>query len=271
MESKKEEIISEIQRIAKLLKQDELKSKDFIKHAKVSFSKIRYYFGNWNNAVKEAGLNPINQADISRNRNLLKEDDLLKDLIRLYNENGKEPTEDLINSKGTFSSRPYRARWGSINKAFIIAKKQFNSEIQQVSNLQPENNITEIKVIPETIKPTIKNTKKRTIFGEPIDFRGLRFAPVNEQGVVYLFGMISHELGFRIESIRTEYPDCEGKRCFDKKNNQWEHIKIEFEYQSMNFKIHGHNEDDCDLIVCWEHNWNECPIEVLELKSVIKY
>ena len=25
----------------------------------------------------------------------------------------------------------------------------------------------------------------------------------------------------------------------------------------------------CDLIVCWEHNWEECPLEVIELKTVI--
>ena len=25
----------------------------------------------------------------------------------------------------------------------------------------------------------------------------------------------------------------------------------------------------CDLIVCWEHNWPECPLEVIELKSLV--
>ena len=71
-----------------------------------------------------------------------------------------------------------------------------------------------------------KKNKSKEIFGQPIDFRGLRFAPINEQGVVYLFGMISSEIGFYIESVRTGFPDCEGKRCFDKKNNLWEHVKI---------------------------------------------
>ena len=83
--------------------------------------------------------------------------------------------------------------------------------------------------------------------------------------------MISRELGFLIESIRTDYPDCEGKRCVDTKKQRWEHVLIEFEYQSGNFLEHGHNLESCDLIVCWIHNWEDCPIEVLELKSVIKY
>jgi len=26
--------------------------------------------------------------------------------------------------------------------------------------------------------------------------------------------------------------------------------------------------DGCDGIVCWKHNWKECPLEVIELKKV---
>ena len=135
-----------------------------------------------------------------------------------------------------------------------------------------EQAVTQTQVIvPQTHKPKDFNRRKKVQFGEPIDFRGLRFAPINEQGVVYLFGMISRELGFLIESIGTEYPDCEGKRCIDLKKQRWEHVLIEFEYQSRNFLDHGHSSDDCDLIVCWIHDWEDCPIEVLELRSQIKY
>jgi len=30
-----------------------------------------------------------------------------------------------------------------------------------------------------------------------------------------------------------------------------------------------HDPAACDLIVCWEHNWPECPLEVIELRSVV--
>jgi hypothetical protein len=83
--------------------------------------------------------------------------------------------------------------------------------------------------------------------------------------------MISKELGFLIESIRTEYPDCEGKKCVDEKENPLEHTLKEFEYKSSQFKQHGHSPEDCDLIICWIHDWEECPIEVLELRSKIKH
>jgi len=35
--------------------------------------------------------------------------------------------------------------------------------------------------------------------------------------------------------------------------------------------VHRHNPDDCDVIVCWRHNWAEYPanIEVIELSSIL--
>jgi hypothetical protein len=46
-------------------------------------------------------------------------------------------------------------------------------------------------------------------------------------------------------------------------------VKIEFEYESRNFLRHMHDPNGCDLIVCWEHNWPECPLEVIELKKAV--
>jgi hypothetical protein len=268
----KQQIIDEIRRISSRLNVKSLKSKDFKRYSKISLGTVRYHFDTWNEAIKEAGLTPIDSLELIRKKKIIGDNELLLELIRLYNEYGKEPTRSLIDAKGKYSTKPYMARWKNVKEAFLIAKQKFSDKVlSDIQKLDIEKkSIEDIKVIPKTIKP--KSIKKRhIIFGEPINFRGLRFAPVNEQGVVYLFGMISHELGFLIESIRTEYPDCEGKRCFDKDKNQWEHVKIEFEYKSSHFKEHGHDEDDCDIIVCWIHDWDNCPIEVLELRSAIKY
>jgi hypothetical protein len=105
------------------------------------------------------------------------------------------------------------------------------------------------------------------VFGPPIDFRGLRHAPTSEQGVVYLFGMVSYELGFIVEAIHSAFPDCEAKRRIS--DDCWQRIQIEFEYWSSNFQTHGHDPKGADLIVCWIHAWNECPLEVLELRKAI--
>ncbi len=124
-----------------------------------------------------------------------------------------------------------------------------------------------IKGVEETIENNNGRIKDLQ-FGELINFRGLIHAPINEQGVVYLFGMLSYELGFIIESIRTGYPDCEGKRRI--REDKWKKVTIEFEYASSNFKDHGHDSSKCDVIVCWKNDWENCPIEVIELKSIIE-
>lgn len=77
--------------------------------------------------------------------------------------------------------------------------------------------------------------------------------------------MIAHELGYIVESVGQGFPDCEGKRRVAR--NQWERVRIEFEYLSRTFRDHGHDERKCDLIVCWENNWPDSPIPVLELKK----
>jgi hypothetical protein len=127
-----------------------------------------------------------------------------------------------------------------------------------------------IRYIPQTIKPSQAKKKPKWV-GELLNFRGLRFAPLNQQGVIYLFGLVSQELGFIIEAIRPGFPAAEGKRCVDQEKNRWEHVRIEFEFRSSFFRETGHDDDECDLIVCWHHDWEDCPIEVLELSSTIKY
>jgi hypothetical protein len=95
-------------------------------------------------------------------------------------------------------------------------------------------------------------------------------APMNELGVVFLFGMVAAELGFQVESLQGKFPDCEAKREVVK--GKWQRSRIEFEYESKNFHLHGHDPKGCDVIVCWRHNWKDCPeeLEVIELCRVVR-
>jgi hypothetical protein len=110
----------------------------------------------------------------------------------------------------------------------------------------------------------------RPIYGQPMDFRGLRHEPVNEQGVVLLFGMVAKELGYTVEAVQSGFPDCEAKRQIAPQ--RWQRVHLEFEFESRNFRDHGHSLTGCDVIVCWHHNWPDCPrhLEILELSSLIK-
>jgi hypothetical protein len=93
------------------------------------------------------------------------------------------------------------------------------------------------------------------------------YAPTNESGVVCLFGAMAEQLGFMVVRIQTEFPDCEAIRLVGK--DRYQPVRIEFEYESRNFLKHNHDSEGCDVIVCWEHNWKECPLEVVELKGKI--
>lgn len=107
----------------------------------------------------------------------------------------------------------------------------------------------------------------RSVVGDLINFRGLVYAPLNENGVIFLFGKVAGDLNMYVEEIKPGFPDCIARRFTGK---GWERVTVEFEFRSKNFLDHGHNAKECDLIVCWEHNWPDCPLEVIELRAEIK-
>ena len=102
--------------------------------------------------------------------------------------------------------------------------------------------------------------------GEPIDFEGLTNAPMEENGVIFLFGKLHERMGIRIKAIRKGFPDAAAEVWI--KDRLYPRM-IEFEYRSSDFKRHGHDASKCDIIVCWQHDWRDCPknIFVIELKT----
>ena len=56
----------------------------------------------------------------------------------------------------------------------------------------------------------------------------------------------------------------------DPARTRWQRLRIEFEHRSRNFRDHHHDPAACDLIVCWHHDWPECPLEVLELAEAVR-
>lgn len=109
----------------------------------------------------------------------------------------------------------------------------------------------------------------KRVFGDKVNFKSISCAPVNELGVVYLFGVQHETFDLKIESIQAGYPDCIARRKIGK--NRWEEVRIEFEYESRSFEKHRHDPDGVDVIVCWVHNWKECPqrIEIIELSTIL--
>ncbi len=51
----------------------------------------------------------------------------------------------------------------------------------------------------------------RPLMGAPTRLRGMTREPVNEMGVVFLFAVLAHRLGFEVEALQAGYPDCLAK------------------------------------------------------------
>lgn len=232
-------------------------------------------FPSWREAVRAAGLEP-HSTNIPINPDVLLEDwgEFVRGIRRI-------PTRDQYRRDGTYSPGVFEKRfgpWSAIPGKFrefaagkpewadVVALLPVENARASTANYSPTSDLA----LPNV--PNHRHTKlsDRPTYGNPIDFRGLRHEPVNEQGVVFLFGMVARELGYHVEAVQTGYPDCEAKRQVDA--GKWQRVRIEFEFESRNFRDHGHPPDGCDVIVCWRHNWLECPpnLEVVELTSVIR-
>lgn len=139
---------------------------------------------------------------------------------------------------------------------------------QLVSTVQP----TTIPTPPSfSTSPNTGKVREPQILGARLDCPVLNYQPVNELGVVLLFGFYMKELGFsHLEQIQSRYPDAIG--MLQLPNGRLQRVAIEFEYESKNFEQHQHDPKDCDMIVCWLHNWRNCPehIQIIELKSFIE-
>jgi hypothetical protein len=80
--------------------------------------------------------------------------------------------------------------------------------------------------------------------------------------------MLSEKLGFVVESIQSGFPDCDAKLI--RADGTFEGVRIEFEFRSSDFSRHKHDPQGCDILVCWLHDWPECPIEVISLSDVVE-
>jgi hypothetical protein len=235
------------------------------------------HFASWNDAVCAAGQTPH-----TRNQRLTHHD-LLKDWGLLVRKHRQIPTREHYRREGQFSPSVFERNfgpWSSLPQSFREYAQDKPEWIDVVALLpDPSTKLraTESDSSRSDALDGVTNAGKirhakltnRPTYGDPTDFRGLRHEPVNEQGVVFIFGMVAKELGYLVEAVQTGFPDCEAKRQIGP--NRWQRVRIEFEFESRNFRDHGHDCNGCDVIVCWRHNWAEAPphLDIVELASII--
>ena len=182
-----------------------------------------------------------------------------------YEEHGKSSCRALMRRCGGWTNVPIRM----LEYARKEGLQEEWSDVMEITVKRLEFPIGKNR--PSNL-PTSMPTKPaimadQPMYGEPLVNSPLACAPVNENGVLFLFGAVARELGFVATRIQQDFPDCEALRRVEK--GRWQKVRIELEYESRNFWIHKHNVKNCDLIVCWVHNWEGCPLEVIELKGVV--
>ncbi len=245
--------------------------------------RIYTHFDSIIDAYRAAGLaatgrgHPVDQAA------------LLLDWAAVTRKLGRPPSENQYARHGRHSCAPFLARWrhwSAMPQTFRQwAEKgdEIRSKWADVLALVakfPRNprDRRSPKGPPPPPPPAIKLARRnrpefhrgRTIYAPVLAVPGLAHEPTDENGVILLFGILAQRLGFTVLRTQSAFPDCEALR--EIRPGRYQRVTIEFEFLSRNFFKHGHSARDCDLIVCWRHNWPQCPagLEVLELSQVVR-
>jgi hypothetical protein len=279
----KETVLAGLQKCAKKLGRTPT-MREMRRMMKISEHNIRFHYKNLRSALREAGLDARAQGF---KVNLVR---LLEDWAHVARKLGHPPTCVEYRKAGEFADSTLILRcgaWSRVGARFrALAKEQkMESEWADVlamiarwegattvagrRRMQAQSRAIERMVLDEPeLRRKIRSD--RPIYGPPSSLRGMRYDPVNEQGVVYVFGRVAEKLGFEVERIQSAFPDCEAMR--EVAAGKWQRVRIEFEFNSRNFLEHKHPKEGCDIIVCWVHNWPECPeeIEVIELSRIVR-
>jgi hypothetical protein len=243
---------------------------ELMKATAVSQRQIVKQFGTYTRALRACNL------ERQGGGNKLAMDALFSDWATVVRTLKKIPSKAEFAHLAKHSDTPLKTRFGSWGQVPRCLKRYIEDQgrteeckdllevIERYERGQDERDWGQSPVYEQYKPRTIKN---RPLYGPLLRPYPLIHGPINEAGVIYLFGTMAERLGFVVTRIQSEFPDCEAMRLVDE--DRWQRVLIEFEYESRNFLKHMHDPGGCDLIVCWKHNWPECPLEVLELRKVI--
>src|SRR5438270_3000734 len=269
----KEEIIAVIKECAGKLGRPPKFSEFESAYPAIKMGTIRKYVGTYTLALREAGLDCLGAGfEVAM-------DELFRDWAVIVRKMKKLPTMTEYEHQSRYSVRPLMGRfkrWTQMPRGMHEYARQQKVDVEygDVMNMirdhykgEPESawmleRAVDLKACGAYELPD------RPVYGPPLTTMHMSCGPTNEQGVMFLFALLAKDLGFVVELIRTEYPDCQALRQVGEE--RWQRVWIEFEYESRNFLKHFHDASKADIIVCWNHNWPECPLPVIELKVLVK-
>ena len=267
----REEILQAIRSCARKLKRNPSR-RDLRMMAQISWETVHKHFGGLKKALECAGLQPSGSGFRQQ------ESTVLLDWAAVAHKLGKIPSVTEYESMGRFSDMPFHTRYGNwtrVPEAFrrFATERKIGREWKDVLKMIGEKDRKDSQ--PQARSPHARSRRvhvfqDRPVYGPLLNLPEMLHEPLNEQGVIFAFGTVARRLGFVVTRLQTGFPDCEALR--EVVRGQLQQVLIEFEFESRNFLRHGHRKDGCDVIVCWRHNWKECPeeLEVIELRKVLR-
>ncbi len=281
MQSTKERLLVAVARYAKG-KKGRLVGREFCRGAGVTDKTVRCHFaGGFEGLLKSAGL-----GHREHRRANVPEGELMAEVHRLAVALGRRPTWEEIEREGKFSSGMYYTRYRRMGEILARYEKWrrehapgaavLSGEVRKGPRAAPSG----LALAGSASSPAGGGGGRRRgvgaarageedfATGAPLSFRGVMHEPTSESGVVHLFGVLGAELGYAVVSIRSGYPDC--LAYVRESSGRWRKVRIEFELRSSNFRLHGHDPKGCDRIVCWEDDWEGCPVKVVALKRELE-
>src|SRR5579859_2154088 len=266
----REEILKAIQACATKLRRSP-NLRDLRKMAGINESELYRRLGNLKKALLAAGLK-VSGSGFYSGRS-----ELLLDWAAVVRKLGKLPSAVAYDREGNFSLKPFFQHFGSW-KGMSETFRKFAAE-ERIER-QWKDVLAIIERHEERLRWVGKGRSRRKcplkldrpVYGPPLGLLlpGMAHEPTNEAGVLFAFGVLAPRLGFVVKRWQTAFPDCLAVR--EMAEGKWQDQNVEVEMYSRNFVGHKHDAKKCDVIVCWVHNWPECPdwIEVIELRKVVE-
>lgn len=103
----------------------------------------------------------------------------------------------------------------------------------------------------------------KSIVGDLVGKRGIVYAPINRAGVLLIFARLLDEFDMLIEETAE---DCRYVIVRRRVDLGWERLTVGLACKSSEIK--NWTDFQGDMVICWNHDWPDCPVKPFELKSL---
>jgi len=252
-----EQLVADLQRVAQETGTETVTQKEYEGAGEFSVDAISKTFGTWNEGLKAAGLG------ISR-RNWAT-DACLRAIGTVVRQLGCIPTYGQYKEVATGLGLPCVSSIEKHMKGWSPALQAYQSSPFAIS---PSSDIEAWRSMSDDAGAAATTPH---LYGEATGFDLMPFAPTSENSILVLFGMLAQRMGFIVEAVRPQFPDCIAKR-WDPKAKRYGQVLVEFELKAENFFKHQHPLGQKTVVVCWIDDLKERhdDLEIVSLKDYIR-